>query len=52
MRTLCLGEALVDLVCEHPVQSPVQADAFVPRGALAEAVAAGARVTEHWGAIA
>jgi sugar/nucleoside kinase (ribokinase family) len=31
MRTLCLGEALVDFVCEHAVDSPAQADAFVPR---------------------
>jgi fructokinase len=30
MRTLCVGEALVDLVCEHPVGSLVEADAFVP----------------------
>lgn len=30
MRTLILGEALVDLVCERPVASPVEADSFVP----------------------
>jgi sugar/nucleoside kinase (ribokinase family) len=31
MRILCLGEALVDLVCQHPVASLTEADAFVPR---------------------
>lgn len=30
MRTLILGEALVDLICERPVAAPVEADAFVP----------------------
>ncbi len=30
MRTLILGEALVDLICEHPVATPEEADAFVP----------------------
>lgn len=30
MTTLLLGEALVDLVCERPVASLAQADAFVP----------------------
>ncbi|MBI5106486.1 MAG: carbohydrate kinase, partial [Solirubrobacterales bacterium] len=30
MRTLCLGEALVDLVCEQPAASLAQAPAFVP----------------------
>ncbi len=30
MSTLLLGEALVDLVCERPVTSLAQADAFVP----------------------
>lgn len=29
-RTLCLGEVLVDLICEHPVHSLSEADAFVP----------------------
>lgn len=28
MRTLCLGEALVDLVCEKPVASLAEADSF------------------------
>jgi sugar/nucleoside kinase (ribokinase family) len=45
-RTLCVGEALVDLICEQPVQSVGQAPAFVPHagGAVANvaAVAAGA----------
>ncbi len=30
MRTLILGEALVDLVCERPVGSPLEADRFMP----------------------
>src|SRR5829696_6479779 len=30
MRTLILGEALVDLICEHPVAEPGDADSFVP----------------------
>lgn len=30
MRTLILGEALVDLICERPVGAPDEADAFVP----------------------
>lgn len=29
MPVLCLGEALVDLVCEHPVSALTDADAFV-----------------------
>jgi sugar/nucleoside kinase (ribokinase family) len=28
--TLCLGEAIVDLVCERPVTDPAEADAFRP----------------------
>jgi fructokinase len=28
--TLCLGEAIVDLVCEQPVADPAEADAFRP----------------------
>ena len=46
MRTLCLGEVLVDLVCEHPVDSPAQADAFVPRfgGDVANAAVNAARL--------
>lgn len=30
MRTLCIGEALVDLVCHQPAPSLAQAPAFVP----------------------
>jgi sugar/nucleoside kinase (ribokinase family) len=49
--TLCLGEALVDLICERPVHSIMEADSFVPHfgGAVANvavaAARAGARVT-------
>jgi sugar/nucleoside kinase (ribokinase family) len=44
--TLCLGDAIVEFVCERPVASVSDADAFVPRfgGAVATvAVAAGRR---------
>lgn len=53
---LCLGEALVDLICEHPVEHPARASAFVPRfgGAAANiaviAARAGARVALAGGA--
>jgi sugar/nucleoside kinase (ribokinase family) len=45
MRTLCLGEALVDLVCERPVSDFAQARAFVPHagGAVANAAVVAAR---------
>jgi fructokinase len=45
MRTLCVGEALVDLVCEKPVASIIEADAFVPRfgGATANVAVTAAR---------
>src|SRR3954464_10055061 len=45
MAVLCLGEALVDLVCEHPVASLSEADAFVPHagGALANVAVTAAR---------
>ncbi|MDQ6606166.1 MAG: PfkB family carbohydrate kinase [Actinomycetota bacterium] len=55
-RTLCLGEALVDLICEQPAQSVAQAPAFVPHpgGAVANvavgAARAGARVALGGGA--
>lgn len=55
-RVLCLGEALVDLVCEHPVASATEAEAFVPRpgGVIANvamvAAAAGAPVALAGGA--
>jgi sugar/nucleoside kinase (ribokinase family) len=42
---LCLGEALVDLICERPVATLTDADAFLPRfgGALANIAVAAAR---------
>jgi sugar/nucleoside kinase (ribokinase family) len=40
MRILCVGEALVDLVCERPVGSISEADAFVPRCGGASATVA------------
>ena len=45
MPILCLGEALVDLVCERPVGSLVEADAFVPHsgGAVANVAVVAAR---------
>lgn len=45
-RTLCLGEALVDLVCERPIADFSQADAFVPRfgGAVANIAVIAARL--------
>src|SRR3712207_2891942 len=46
VRTLCLGEALVDLVCERPVSGLAQADAFVPHfgGATANVCVTAARL--------
>jgi sugar/nucleoside kinase (ribokinase family) len=45
MRTLLLGEALVDLICERPVASLSDADAFVPHfgGAVANVAVGAAR---------
>jgi sugar/nucleoside kinase (ribokinase family) len=45
MRTLLLGEALVDLICERPVTRMQDADAFVPHfgGAVANVAVAAAR---------
>lgn len=45
MPTLCLGEALVDLVCETPVDALAQAPAFVPHfgGATANVAVTAAR---------
>jgi sugar/nucleoside kinase (ribokinase family) len=42
---LCLGEALVDLICERPVGSLVEADSFRPHfgGALANVAVAASR---------
>jgi fructokinase len=44
--TLCLGEALVDLVCERPVAGLEEADSFVPHfgGAVANVAVAAARL--------
>ena len=45
MRTLLLGEALVDLICERPAPSLTEADAFVPHfgGAVANVAVGAAR---------
>jgi fructokinase len=44
-RILCLGEALIDLICERPTEDLAQADAFVPHfgGAVANAAVLAAR---------
>jgi sugar/nucleoside kinase (ribokinase family) len=44
--TLCLGEALVDLVCERPAASLVEAGSFVPHfgGAVANVAVSAARI--------
>ncbi len=55
-RTLCLGEALVDLICQQPIDGLLEADAFVPHfgGVVANvavvAARAGARMTLAGGA--
>lgn len=51
MRTLCFGEAIVDLICRRPVTSLAEADAFVPSpgGVAANVAAAAAR---HGGSVA
>lgn len=43
--TLCLGETLVDLICQHPVARLVDADAFTPHfgGAVANVAVTAAR---------
>lgn len=45
MRTLCLGEAIVDLICRKPVASMAEADAFVAHfgGATANVAVGAAR---------
>jgi sugar/nucleoside kinase (ribokinase family) len=45
VRTLCFGEAIVDLICRRPVSSLADADAFVPSpgGVTANVAAAAAR---------
>jgi sugar/nucleoside kinase (ribokinase family) len=56
VTTLCLGEALVDLVCERPIADVADADAFVPSaGGVAANIATiaareGARVALAGGA--
>lgn len=44
-RTLCLGEALIDLICEKPIDALPQADGFVPHfgGAVANVAVVAAR---------
>jgi hypothetical protein len=44
-RILCLGEALVDLICERPIASVAEADAFVPHfgGVVANVAVVAAR---------
>lgn len=51
VRVLCLGEALVDLICEQPAASLVDAPAFVPHpgGATANVCVTAAR---HGGSVA
>ena len=48
-RIVCLGEALVDFVCERPVASLGEADYFVPRqgGSLANIAVAAARLSDR-----
>jgi fructokinase len=43
--TLCLGEALVDLVCERPIDEIAEADVFVPKfgGSVANVAVTAAR---------
>jgi fructokinase len=50
-RTLCLGEALVDLICERPTDELPEADAFVPHfgGVVANVAVVAAR---HGAAVA
>ncbi len=45
LRTLCVGEALVDLICERQIDSLAQAPAFVPHfgGAVANVAVVAAR---------
>jgi sugar/nucleoside kinase (ribokinase family) len=45
VQTLCLGEALVDLICERAIDDLAQADAFVPHfgGAVANVAVIAAR---------
>lgn len=51
MRTLCFGEAIVDLICRRPVGSLAEADAFVPSPGGVTANVAGA-AARHGAAVA
>jgi sugar/nucleoside kinase (ribokinase family) len=48
-RTVCLGEALVDLICERPVDSLDEATSFAPHfgGAVANVAIVAARAGAH-----
>jgi sugar/nucleoside kinase (ribokinase family) len=48
-RTLCLGEALIDLICEKPITGLAEADSFVPHfgGAVANVAVVAARAGAH-----
>ena len=48
-RTPCLGEALVDLICEQPIERLAEAESFVPHfgGAVANVAAVAARAGAH-----
>jgi fructokinase len=54
MRTLCLGEALVDLICERPVRALAEADNFVPHfgGATANVALVASRTARGTAALA
>jgi fructokinase len=63
VRTLCVGEAIVDLICQRPVSSLTEADSFTPYAggvtanvavaaarAGADVVLAGGAGDDRWGA--
>jgi sugar/nucleoside kinase (ribokinase family) len=54
MRTLCLGEALVDMICERPVHGLAEADNFVPHfgGATANVALVASRIARGTTALA
>jgi sugar/nucleoside kinase (ribokinase family) len=54
MRTLCLGEALVDMICERPVRGLAEADSFVPHfgGATANVALVASRTARGTTALA
>ena len=47
--TVCLGEVLVDLICERPLKDVTQGEAFVPHfgGAVANVAVTAARHGAH-----